>query len=209
MLFNKHIIRSFIDLPNHTSLIINCIGCNLHCYKCFNYEKLVANSVDTCNKTYILNQIKLNGYLSDAIILSGGEFLLNPIEEIIDFLKELKQIYDGLIIINTNGTMPEKMKLVRKYIDGFHTDMKLPYHVLNEDDREIISLTLGRIIDTKKCIESIKYTIKSDSGYSQIRSVKYPFIDLSVYEDNIKYILDLNNQYEKQTPYFINDFINF
>ena len=101
MLFSKNIIRSFTDLPNHTSLIIHSIGCNLKCYKCFNYETLVANPQNVCDKNGVLSQIKTNGYLSDAIILSGGEFLNNDLNEIKMFINELKEIYDGLIIIKT------------------------------------------------------------------------------------------------------------
>jgi len=146
MLFSKNIIRSFVDLPNHTSLIINTIGCNLHCYKCFNYKALVSdvNETETCDKMYILSQVKQNGYLSDAIILSGGEFLLNKSSDIAVFLEDLKAYYDGLIIVNTNGCFPEKMRKIRHLIDGFHTDMKLPYQYIDsEGDAEIIKLTLG------------------------------------------------------------------
>jgi len=211
--FSKNIIRSFRDLPNKTSLIIHSIGCNFKCYQCFNYEALVHNPLDICNEQYILDQIKLNGYLADAIIISGGEFLLNDINEIILFLKKLKEIYDGLIIINTNGTLPDKMQrlLNNNYIDGFHTDMKLPYHLLDiKKDSELIKAIIGKELTVNEIdyiLQSLELTVRYDKGYSQIRSVKYPFLHSSAFKKNQEYINKLNEKYNKQTKYYMNIFL--
>ena len=211
--FSKNIIRSFKDLPNKTSLIIHSIGCNFKCYQCFNYETLVHNPLDVCDEKYILDQIELNGYLADAVIISGGEFLLNDINEIYFFLKELKGIFNGLIIINTNGTSPDKMqKLIDvNRVDGFHTDMKLPYHLLDSNkDSELIKGVIGKILSANEInnmLQSLELTVRYDKGYSQIRSVKYPFLNLNAFEENQKYIDKLNKKYNKQTIYYINTFI--
>ena len=211
--FSKNIIRSFIDLPDKISLVIHSIGCNLNCYQCFNYEALVHNPLDICNEQYILDQIKLNGYLVDAIIISGGEFLLNDIDEIILFLKKLKEIFNGLIIINTNGTSPNKIQeLINiNWVDGFHTDMKLPYHLLNiKKDSELIKVIVGKELTINKInniLQSLKLTVQCDKGYSQIRSVKYPFLHPNTFKENQKYIDRLNEKYNKQTPYYINMFV--
>ena len=211
--FSKNIIRSFKDLPNKTSLIIHSIGCNFKCYQCFNYETLVHNPLDICNEQYILNQIKLNGYLADAIIISGGEFLLNNINDILLFIKQVKEIFDGLIIINTNGTSPNKMQqlITANRVDGFHTDMKLPYHLLDiKKDTELIKIIIGKeltfdIIDN--ILESIKLTIQCDKEYSQIRSVKYPILNPNAFIENQLYINLLNEKYNKNTPYYINEYL--
>lgn len=211
--FSKNIIRSFKDLPDKISLVIHSIGCNFKCYQCFNYETLVRNPSDVCDEQYILDQIKLNGYLVDAIIISGGEFLLNNLDDIILFLARVENIFDGFIIINTNGTSPDKIQELSEYnyVHGFHTDMKLPYHLLNlQEDAELIVETIGKKIlmnDINSILKSIEYTIKYDQGYSQIRSVKYPFQHLSAFEENQKYIDLLNKKYNKQTKYFVNEFI--
>lgn len=211
--FSKNIIRSFRDMPDKTSLIIHSIGCNFKCYQCFNYETLVHNPQDICNEQYILDQIKLNGYLADAIIISGGEFLLNDINDIVLFLIRIKNIFDGLIIINTNGTSPDKIQQLSEYhyIDGFHTDMKLPYHLLNLDqDSELIIEVIGKdlsVKDIENILQSLEYTIKYDKGYSQIRSVEYPFLHPSVFKENQIYVDKLNAKYNKQTPYYVNEFM--
>ena len=211
--FSKNIIRSFRDLPNKTSLVIHSIGCNFKCYQCFNYETLVHNPLDVCDEKYILDQIELNGYLADAIIISGGEFLLNDINEIYFFLKQLKEIFDGLIIINTNGTSPDKMqKLIDvNRVDGFHTDMKLPYHLLNSNkDSKLIKGVIGKILSINEIdniLQSLELTIQCDKGYSQIRSVEYPFLHPSVFEENQIYVDMLNEKYNKNIMYYVNDFV--
>ena len=211
--FSKNIIRSFRDLPDKTSLVIHSIGCNLKCYQCFNYETLVYNPLDICDEKYILNQIQLNGYLVDAVIISGGEFLLNDTNEIYFFLKQLKEIFNGLIIINTNGTSPDKMqKLIDvNRVDGFHIDMKLPYHLLDSNkDNELIKSIIGKVLSTNEIdniLQSLELTVQCDKGYSQIRSVKYPFLHSSAFKENQKYVDMLNTKYNKDTPYYINEFI--
>ena len=54
---------------------------------------------------------------------------------------------------------------------------------------------------------SLQYTVKFDKGLNQIRSVKYPFLDNDVFEDNKKYIEELNIKYKKNVPYKINEYI--
>lgn len=211
--FSKNIIRSFIDLPNKSSMMIHSIGCNLKCYQCFNYEALVHNPLDICDEEYILNQIELNGFLFDAIIISGGEFLMNDIDNIITFIKNVRKVFQKIIIINTNGTFPDKIKSLYKLdiIDGFHTDMKLPYHLLNTDEddeliKEIIGKTLS-ITDIGNILLSIENTVKYDKGYSQIRSVKYPMLDDSAFKENKTLIKNLNIKYSKNVKYIVNEFV--
>jgi pyruvate-formate lyase-activating enzyme len=205
MLFSNKIIRSFVDLPDFMSLIIHSVGCNLHCYKCFNYEPLVERPADTCQPEELLKKIQHVSSLSDAIIISGGEFLSNKTEDIIHFIQQLKLFYHGLVIINTNGCFPDKMKLIGKLVDGFHTDMKLPFYYVDIDiDRDVMQMVLGKIVDPNIILESIEYTIQADKGYSQIRSVNYELFDDNTFVENKKYIDSLNQKYRKNTPYYVN-----
>jgi len=162
-----------------------------------------------CDEKYIKEQIRLNERLVDAIIISGGEFLINEITDIENFLCDIK----NKIIINTNGSYPDKMEyLISKgLVDGFHTDMKLPYHLLDcHCDKDLIELIVGRYLsesEISRFISSLEITVKTDKGYNQIRSVKYPFMDDSAFNENRRFIDGLNKKYNKNTPYYINDFI--
>lgn len=209
--FSKNIIRSFIDLPNNLSLIIHSIGCNLNCFHCFNFESMVANPVDVCGSEYILEEIKRDGFLSTAIIFSGGEFLLNRIDDLMIFLTDVRKIYRGIIIVNTNGTFPKKMMALVEsdLVDGFHTDMKLPYNLINNDSAEFIKLATGiEKINIEDILKSLEYTVMYDKGYSQIRSVMYPFLDSNVFDNNQEYVNILNVKYQKNTHYYKNEFID-
>lgn len=214
--FYKNIIRSYIDLSDHISMLIHSIssGCNLKCFECFNYNDLIKNPPsEYYTEEDIYNIIKRQGFMFDAIILSGGEFLLENIENIIEFLNNIRYIYDGKIVIYTNGTNPEKVKtlLNKKLVDGFHVDMKLPFHLLDiEQDKEIFYKILGiqpskKIID--KMLKTIEIVIKDNSPYSQIRTVRYPILTDDFFNEIKLYIDDLKRKYNSQIQYKLNDFI--
>jgi organic radical activating enzyme len=167
----------------------------------------VLGNTEICNEDYIIQLIKNNGFIFDAVIISGGEFLLNDLNEIVTFLSDARKIYNGVLIINTNGTFPDKIKRLSDsmLIDGFHTDLKFPINIENpllaEQSTGIKNVKLNDII------RSLEYTIQFDRGYSQIRSVKYPFVDDNMIALNKLYLSDLNNRFKKQTPYYVNEFI--
>ncbi|GBF11202.1 4Fe-4S cluster-binding domain-containing protein [Tepidibacillus sp. HK-1] len=216
MKFYKQVMRTFVDLPSHHSLLIHSlVGCNMHCFGCHNYDEIVAKKHEEFfTEEDMIQQIQLNGYFFDAIIFSGGEFLLEKIEPIINFLNRIRSIFHGLIIINTNGTFPDKMRTLinQKLVDGFHIDMKLPYHLLDiNEDKEIFQAIMG-IEPTQhfleKLLTSIEIVIQQNSPYSQIRTVKYPILSDEFFEEIEYYIKTLNQNYHTQVEYRINEFLD-
>lgn len=216
MRFYKNMIRSYIDLPNNISMVIHNIscGCNFKCYGCFNYNDLIVNPP---NEYYteedILNIIKKQGFMFDAIIFSGGEFLLEDVKNIENFLKSIKKIFNGKIVIYTNGTSPNKVEylLNKNLVDGFHVDMKLPYHLLDVNkDKELFNIVLG-INPTQNTMNNILKTIniviKNGSKYNQIRTVKYPILTDDYFKEIELYIKQLENKYNTKIEYRLNDFI--
>jgi len=216
MKFYKKLIRTFNDLPNHTTLLIHSLaGCNLHCYGCHNYEEIVAKKQhDFFTSENIIEHLKLNGYLFDAVLFSGGEFLIEEINTVSSFLTKIRNIFEGKIVINTNGSFPEKIIILheQQLVDGFHIDMKLPYHLLNiVDDQEIFKSVIGikptqEFID--KLLQSIELVIKYNSPLSQVRTVKYPILDNSFFVEIERFIISLNQKYNSHVPYQLNDFYN-
>ena len=212
--YNKF-TTSISEVNNSPTLLIHSLcGCNLKCCDCFNYEELIIKKHDNFYSINdIINHLKLNAYLYDYIVLSGGEFLINDLDDIIKNIKQIKKIISSPIIIYTNGTFPIKIKklLNLNIVDGIHTDMKLPFQYLQHNiDKEIILKTLGINILQEminKVLLSLNYTIQFDKGLNEIRSIKYPFLDKSVFEDNRQYIQELNLKYKKNVPYKVNEFI--
>jgi hypothetical protein len=69
---------------------------------------------------------------------------------------------------------------------------------------------IGNVLSTNEIdniLQSLELTVQCDKGYSQIRSVKYPFLHSSAFKENQKYVDMLNTKYNKDTPYYINEFI--
>lgn len=212
--YNK-LITSLSEINESPTLLIHSLrGCNLKCYNCINYDELIVKKhEDYYDINYITKYLKLNSYLFEYIVLSGGEFLLNDIDDIIKDIKLIKGVTNTPIILYTNGTFPLKLKtlLEDKTIDGVHVDMKLPYHYLESNtDKDIIKEILG-INATEKTLQdillSIEYAVKFDKGLNQIRTIKYPQICETVLEDCKTHIDTLNSKYKKNTPYRINEFI--
>lgn len=212
--YNK-ILLSLTEVKGHSILLIHALtGCAFHCFKCFNYNELIANTpkeyytIDDVIET-IIQQDKLYEY----IIFSGGEFLLGILDDLRNDLKKVRDISKKPIIVYTTGFELTKMKKLfeEDLIDGFHMDMKLPYHLLNMDDVDLIELTMGikvsNLVLFEKLLKALEFVIATDKGYNRVRSVKYPFLNESAFEENKNYISELNIRYNKNVPYDVNDFI--
>lgn len=213
--YYKKLILTFSEIENHPSLLIHGLtGCMFKCYECFNYDELVVKqheqfyTIDDVLE-YIIKQQDLFDYL----LFSGGEFLLAPLEDLVEDLTKIRQATQKKIIIYTTGIELYKMQVLmdKKLVDGYHIDMKLPYHLLTIDDLDLIEHTMGiKLKDLKlinKLIEAIHFVVKNDQGLSQIRSVKYPFLDESAFVECKSFIMSLNDLYNKNIPYEAHTFI--
>lgn len=213
--FYKGLIRSFDEIPKHNSLIIHSlIGCNLKCFGCHNYDEIVTKKHKSFyTENEIINYINLNSFLFDAIIFSGGEFLMENVQKIETFLIKIRECFDGVVVINTNGTYPEKAEhlLDKALVDGLHVDMKLPYHILNPDENQEIYKGVIGISPNKKLIENIlktiEITIKHNSHYSQVRTVEYPILDDEFFKEIQNYINQLKRLYNSNIIYKLNEFV--
>jgi len=212
--YNK-IILSLSEVDQHPVLLIHGLtGCAFHCFHCFNYDELISNTpVEHYQIEDVIQTIKQQENLYDYIVFSGGEFMKAPLDALRHDLALVKANSDKPIIVYTTGVEYAKMKtlFLEGLIDGFHVDMKLPYHLLNEDDFDLIELTMGIAVTNltlfDKLLEALEFTIAYDKGYSRIRSVRYPFINESAFEENFRYIYELNRRYGKNVPYDVNPFI--
>lgn len=212
--YNK-LILSLSEIENHPSLLVHGLtGCMFHCFECFNYDELITKKHDKYYTVddlidYMIKQQDLFEY----ILFSGGEYMLASLEDLQHDLSKIKNAVDKKIIIYTTGYDLKKMKALneKKLVDGFHIDMKLPYHLLSADDFDLIELAMGIKVKDLKLIQnlmdSIEYVVKNDQGLSQIRSVKYPFLDDSAFIECKSFINHLNDLYNKNIVYEAHTFI--
>ncbi len=212
--FYPRFIRTFDDLPSHVSLLIHSWnGCNLRCLGCHNYDELIAKKPDNyLNAEQVISRLDGCAEIFDAVIFSGGEFLINELSEIEHFLKQVRRVFNGKTIIFTNGTFPCKMQSLmnNQLVDGFHIDMKLPFHGLNpKDDREVFQAILGLVPSVSTCqdiLESVELVIRHNSSLSQVRTVKYPLLSDEYFEQIREYVIGLIEKYDSAVPYFLNPY---
>jgi len=202
MRFLNRLIKSNVDYKGYTSLVIHSLeGCNLKCFGCHNYKELVETKHSKFYKDKdIINKIKLAGYMFDVLIFSGGEFLISDIKDIVKFLKKIRNEYKGIVIINTNGTFPDKIKTLidLKLVEGFHMDVK--YKFWEED--EMASKTLGVSHNyNEKVFSSFRILKNSLLEHNLFRTVNYPYLSK-------KYIEDINTfMIKNNSKWSLNDFV--
>jgi pyruvate-formate lyase-activating enzyme len=212
--YNK-ITWSISEINSSATMLVHALsGCNLHCAGCFNYDLLVASKHDAFfTMKDVCKAVSSMAELAEYVVISGGEYLLSPIEELVYDLTLLRETTTLPIIVYTNGTNPEKLQYLfeNNLISGAHTDLKLPFYELEQfTDADIIYDTVGKKLTSEEIDNirtSIISTVQYDMGLNQIRSVKYPWIDSSVFEENSQYISTLNKRFNKNTPYIVNNFI--
>jgi len=210
------LILSFSEIPGAPTLLIHALtGCQLHCFKCFNYQSIVKNpGIDYYQIADVVDYIHKQNALFGYVVFSGGEYLNASINDLIADLEQVKAATDKPVIIYTNGGNPEKMKILdeRQLVAGFHTDMKLPYHLLIDDDTDLIELTMGiKVLNPAvffaRYLEALELTVALDHGYSRVRSVQYPFLSPSAFDENRLLVDELNQKHHKKTPFDVNPFI--
>jgi pyruvate-formate lyase-activating enzyme len=161
----------------------------------------------TCNEETILEKIKQNGFLFDSLIISGGEFLINNLQEISNFLKRIRIVFNGIVIINTNGFYPDKMSVLckEKLVDGFHLDIKLPPHI--QLSPLIIKDIYGIETDINNVYKSANIIAKHNSQYSQFRTVKYPILDDEYFNEIKRYVNQVNQTHRSHIEWHLNEFV--
>jgi len=212
--FYPRFIRTFDDLPGHISLLIHAWnGCNMRCYGCHNYDELIAKKPNGhLTSRQVIDRLDGCNEMFDAVLFSGGEFLMNDVGDIEPFLRQVRRIFKGKIIVFTNGTFPRKLQhiLALDLADGIHIDMKLPFHCLDpEGDREVFEAIIGMMPTKRLCqdiLESVETVIRHNSRVSQVRTVRYPLLSDEYFDRISEYVNGLKTKYSSQIPYRINPF---
>lgn len=120
-------------------LFVRFEGCNLHCGYCDTENEVgahlmcnveiapgarrfreIINPLDANEAAAYINQFLLE-LPHQAVSLTGGEPLLQT-----RFLQELLPMVQGKIMLETNGTLPERLAEVLPLVDIISMDIKLP-----------------------------------------------------------------------------------
>ena len=201
MKFLKSLNRTLHDIEGENSLLVHgLVGCNLNCFSCHNREELIYKThEDYISENGLLEIIKSNGYFFDNIIFSGGEITLDY-KNLKELLIKIKEIYEGKIIIYTNGTIPKSIMELLEVVDGFHMDLKY-----NIDIDDIYNIC-GRNTNSNDIRKSLDIIYENNKGFSQIRTVKYPQYNDEYLHQLIVFMKDNypNIEYKQNEFYEIN-----
>ena len=98
---------TLLDFPGTVSCIVFTHGCNFRCPFCHN-SPLVSGPLDTeISEGEVVDFLKNRKNILDGVVVSGGEPLLHS--DIADFLEKVKQL-GYKVKIDTNGTNPDMLK---------------------------------------------------------------------------------------------------
>ncbi|HIP25827.1 MAG TPA: anaerobic ribonucleoside-triphosphate reductase activating protein [Archaeoglobus profundus] len=111
---------STVDYPGKLCSVIFFAGCPFRCPYCQNY-KLLEGGVKV-DVDFIVDKIRKN-YLVDGVCFTGGEPLMQEINELLVLIKKLKNL--GFSIkVDTNGYYPDKLAKIVEYVDYIAIDIK-------------------------------------------------------------------------------------
>ncbi|MCL2890864.1 MAG: anaerobic ribonucleoside-triphosphate reductase activating protein [Methanomassiliicoccaceae archaeon] len=98
---------TLLDWDGMVACTVYLAGCNMRCPYCHNKEIVInADSVEGIPEDDILSYVSENRDFIDAVVVSGGEPLMNA--DVGKFLKKLKAL--GVKVkVDTNGCYPERL----------------------------------------------------------------------------------------------------
>ena len=116
---------SLVDFDSFLSVTIFVSGCNLRCLFCHNSQLLNKNKSEKIPWIEILNYLKKIKNKIDAVVITGGEPLINNEKELINKIKTIKKL-GFLVKLDTNGTNPDLLKKIidNKLVDYVAMDIK-------------------------------------------------------------------------------------
>lgn len=145
--------NSLLDYPGKISSIVFTYGCNLRCSYCHNPE-LVINPCKKdalISKSFVLSYLKKRKGLIDALVITGGEPLLQP--DLIPFIKKVKEL-DILVKLDTNGVLDDEVERIlnEDIVDYWAMDVKYPSEYYNQYgiDTDAIKHSISLILNSGK-----------------------------------------------------------
>jgi 7-carboxy-7-deazaguanine synthase len=99
-------------------------GCNLNCNYCDTPQSRDFNVGDFCDVNELYRRIEeLITPDFHSVSFTGGEPLLQA-----DFLKDFLDEYNLITMLETNGSLPQELRKIVKFIEYASIDIKLPEH---------------------------------------------------------------------------------
>ena len=99
---------TLLDYPGKMACTVFTAGCNLRCPFCHNSRLVIKPPAETqYTDEEIFSFLKKRVGVLDGVVVTGGEPLLQ--KDVSQFIAKIKEL-GFLVKLDTNGTMPEKLK---------------------------------------------------------------------------------------------------
>lgn len=154
---------STVDFPKKLCAVIFFVGCPFRCPYCQNYRLFYGGVY--VKPEEIAKKVRDN-YLIEGVCLTGGEPLLQDLEEMKRLIVLLKD-YGFSVKLDTNGYYPEKFEKILKHLDYVAMDFKTT--------EEKYPDVTGKIDSYEKFLRSLKTLIDSSVEF-ETRTTVVPTI---------------------------------
>ena len=149
---------STIDWYGNVSAVVFFAGCNFRCPYCQNSSLIPLNSGEEVAPELLRQRIEINLSLLDAVVLTGGEPLLQ--QEAMMEAAEIVKSFGLKLMLDTNGSLPKAAErlLDADLVDRVALDIKAP--LTAEDYSRVIDLPqLG-----SEMAEAVEHTLELCNG---------------------------------------------
>jgi len=181
------------DAPGMWSLVLFLPYCNLRCRDCQNWKLVTGEEEATLEEEKVLEEVRGNPFI-DCVVISGGEPTVHPLPALTSFIKKLKEANPSLKVrIDTNGTNPKALEVLREVADGFAVDLKAP-----PANPSLYAYTAGKEVDTGLIQESVK--IADGMPLTLFRTPRYPWLG----EEDLKALKEFTSRLS--SPWQVNQF---
>ncbi len=187
------LVLSSKEVPERWSIVIFLKGCNFRCRHCHNWRLVTFDEKEEVDLERVIFEVK-NLLFVDTLVISGGEPLIYDVNEIGEFIESVKREKEDIKLrIDTNGYFPEKVRELKKLVNGFAIDIKAP-----PENKELYGYTVNTDVDTERIKESI--FLADGMELTVFRTPKYPWLSDKDIESIKRFTEKL------KSPWYLNDF---
>ena len=117
---------TLIDYPGHISATVFLIGCNFRCPFCYSSELVLPEKIKSqprISEKDFFDFLKERKELLEGVVICGGEPTIH--KDLPDFIKKIKEL-GYLVKLDTNGSNPRMLKYLinKKLVDYVAMDIK-------------------------------------------------------------------------------------
>lgn len=160
---------SLIEYPGKISTVLFTGGCNFRCPFCYNRNLVLSpGELPNISEEEVLEYLRENRRLYQAVIVTGGEPTLS--QELPGFFSKVKKL--GMLAgLETNGTNPRMLETLLKSgaVDFVGLDVKAP--LTFEKYRNVAAITDRKLFENVK--KSLGILMKSGKDY-ELRTTVIP-----------------------------------